>query len=196
MHCNQAITIPSHCARITWSLATTRTEGCGPVPGLHSDTWVCCLQLLLGLTSAVFLASKSRRTCVHVLLSRIQDSPPPLPTWRARSLIYISQEQGGTDIPPDTGFPFCHLIRFAGLWWRYSILFHLSSVKVKVKVKVTLRLMVSQSVCLGVEPKYGTFDQRFFFFLKVTILSFIGAPSLTRGRVCHVSVLVFEVYSS
>jgi hypothetical protein len=33
----------------------------------------------------------------------------------------------------------------------------------KVKVKVTLRLMVSQSVCLGVEPKYGTFDQRFFF---------------------------------
>jgi hypothetical protein len=26
-----------------------------------------------------------------------------------------------------------------------------------------LRLTVSQSVCLGVEPKYGTFDQRFFF---------------------------------
>jgi hypothetical protein len=36
----------------------------------------------------------------------------------------------------------------------------------------------------------------FFFFLKVTVLSFIGAPSLTRGRVCHVSVLVFEVHSS
>jgi hypothetical protein len=65
----------------------------------------------------------------------------------------------------------------------------------KVKVKVKLRLTVSQSVCLGVEPKYGTFDQSFFFF-KVTVLSFIGAPSLTRGRVCHVSVLVFEVYSS
>jgi hypothetical protein len=30
---------------------------------------------------------------------------------------------------------------------------------------------------------------RDFFFLKVTVLSFIGAPSLTRGRVCHVSVL-------
>jgi hypothetical protein len=27
---------------------------------------------------------------------------------------------------------------------------------IKVKVKVTLRLTVSQSVCLGVEPKYGT----------------------------------------
>jgi phage I-like protein len=32
-----------------------------------------------------------------------------------------------------------------------------------VKVKVTLRLTVSQSVCLGAEPKYGTFDQIFFF---------------------------------
>jgi hypothetical protein len=29
----------------------------------------------------------------------------------------------------------------------------------------------------------------FFFFLKVSVLSFFGAPSLTRGRVCHVSVL-------
>jgi hypothetical protein len=62
--------------------------------------------------------------------------------------------------------------------------------------KVTLRLTVSQS-CLGVEPKYGTFDQSFLLFvLKDTVLSFIGAPSLTKGRVCCVSVLVVEVYSS
>jgi hypothetical protein len=33
---------------------------------------------------------------------------------------------------------------------------------------VTLRLTVSQSVCLGVEPNYGTFDHRllFIFFYK------------------------------
>jgi hypothetical protein len=37
---------------------------------------------------------------------------------------------------------------------------------------------------------------RVFLFLKVTVLSFIGAPSLTRGLVCHLSVFVFEVYSS
>jgi hypothetical protein len=48
--------------------------------------------------------------------------------------------------------------------------------KVKVKVKVTLRLTVSQSVYLGVEPKSGTFDQRFFFLYKVTVLSFLGRP--------------------
>jgi hypothetical protein len=34
-----------------------------------------------------------------------------------------------------------------------------------------------QSVCLGVEPKSGTFDHRFFFpSLKVTVLSFLGRP--------------------
>jgi hypothetical protein len=79
--------------------------------------------------------------------------------------------------------------------WKATALFRASVRQVKVKVKVTLRLTVSQSVCLGVEPKYGTFDQRFFFF-KVTVLSFFGAPSLTRGWVCHVSVFVIEVYSS
>jgi hypothetical protein len=33
--------------------------------------------------------------------------------------IYIPQEQGGPDIPPDTGFLFCRLLRLAGLRWRY-----------------------------------------------------------------------------
>jgi hypothetical protein len=47
------------------------------------------------------------------------------------------------------------------------------------QVKVTLRLTVSQSACLGVKPKSGTFDQRFFF--KVTVLSFWGALSDERS---------------
>jgi hypothetical protein len=36
--------------------------------------------------------------------------------------IYILQGQGGPVIPPDTGFPFCHLLRLARLWSRYSTL--------------------------------------------------------------------------
>jgi hypothetical protein len=62
-----------------------------------------------------------------------------------------------------------------------------TGVKVEVKVKVTMRLTVSQSVCLGVDPNYGTFDHIFFF--ESYSLVIYGAPSLTRGRVCHVSVL-------
>jgi hypothetical protein len=37
--------------------------------------WVCRLQLLLGLASAVILKSDSRRTHHHILLSQIRDSP-------------------------------------------------------------------------------------------------------------------------
>jgi hypothetical protein len=68
-----------------------------------------------------------------------------------------------------------------------------SAAVISVRVRVTLQLTVSQSVCLGVEPNLGLMTRDFFF--KVTVLSFFGAPSLTRGRVCHLSVFVNTVYS-
>jgi hypothetical protein len=66
--------------------------------------------------------------------------------------------------------------------------------KTKVKVKVTLLLTVSQSVRLGVEPNLGLLTRDFLFPKLLSCL--FGAPSLTRGRVCHVSVFVTEVYNS
>jgi hypothetical protein len=33
--------------------------------------------------------------------------------------IYIPQWQGGSVIPPGTGFPFYRLLRLAGIWWSY-----------------------------------------------------------------------------
>jgi hypothetical protein len=53
-----------------------------------------------------------------------------------------------------------------------------------------------QSVCLGVEPKFWTFDQRFFPPPSKLLSCLFGAPSLTRGLVSHVSVFVIEVYHS
>jgi hypothetical protein len=53
---------------------------------------VCHLQLLLALTSAVILRSESQGTHGHILLSQIQD------------------------------FPFCRLLQFTGLRWRFSTL--------------------------------------------------------------------------
>jgi hypothetical protein len=44
----------------------------------------------------------------------------------------------------------------------------------KVKVKVTLRLTVSQSVCLRVEPNLGLLKG--FFFLQSYCLVFLGRP--------------------
>jgi hypothetical protein len=52
--------------------------------------WVCRLQLLLALASAIILGSESRETHEHVLLSQIRD------------------------------FPFRRLLRLAGLRWKYS----------------------------------------------------------------------------
>jgi hypothetical protein len=79
--------------------------------------WVCRLQFLLVLASAVILRSKSRGTHDHILLFPIQDSPKLGGTG---TRIYIPQEQGGPIIPPGGVFPFLRLLRLAGLRWRYS----------------------------------------------------------------------------
>jgi hypothetical protein len=80
---------------------------------------VCNLlvRLLLGLARALTLGTKSHRTHNHTLLSRLR---LPKPGGQG-PLIYIPQEQGGPVIPPGSGFPFCRLLRLAGLRWRYSI---------------------------------------------------------------------------
>jgi hypothetical protein len=74
------------------------------------------VQWLLGLARAVTLGSKSRRTHGHILLSHLRLPQPGGPGVR----IYILQEQGGSVIPPGTGFPFCRLLRLAGQRCRYS----------------------------------------------------------------------------
>jgi hypothetical protein len=79
-------------------------------------------QLLLGLTRAVALGSKPRRTHDHILLSHLRLLHPGGPGQR----IYISQEQGGPVIPPDPGFPSHRLLRLARLRRRYLTRHHTS----------------------------------------------------------------------
>jgi hypothetical protein len=61
------------------------------------------------------------------------------------------------------------------------------------QVKVTLQPTVSRPVILGVRPPSGTHDQFFFlleiFFRKLHVCYFV-APSLTRGRVCNLLLLL------
>jgi hypothetical protein len=64
-----------------WRLTTSfffQLNTCSHSPYVISSLtrgWVCCLQLLLALTSAVILRSESRRTHDHILLSYIRVSP-------------------------------------------------------------------------------------------------------------------------
>jgi hypothetical protein len=74
--------------------------------------------LLLVLASAVPLGSESHGTQDHILLSQFLRLPQP---EGPGPCIYIPQEQGHPDMSPGTGFPFCRLLRLAGLQWRYSI---------------------------------------------------------------------------
>jgi hypothetical protein len=64
---------------------------------------------------------------------------------------------------------------------------------VKVKVKVTLRPTVSRPVRIGVRRPPGTRDQFFFpleiFFRQFRVCYFV-APSLTRGWVCNLLLLL------
>jgi hypothetical protein len=59
----------------------------------------------------------------------------------------------------------------------------------QIKVNVTLRLTVSQSVSLDVEPSLGLM-KRYLLLFDSYGLVLCGAPSLTRGRVCHMYMLL------
>jgi hypothetical protein len=107
--------------RITTINFIFQLNTCGYSPYVTSSLtrgWVCRLQLLLVLASAVILRSESRGTHNHILLFQI-DSRRLQPGGQGPH-IYIPKEEGGPIIPTDTGFPFHRLLRLSGLRWRYS----------------------------------------------------------------------------
>jgi hypothetical protein len=118
----------------------------------------------------VTLGSKFRRTYGHILLSHLRLPQPVGPGPR----IYIPQEQGGPVIPPGTGFPFCRLLRFAGLWWRYSNPPPHGFIDL-FKVKVTLRPTVHKSYSTVESSTYT--DQ----VTPATVIS----TQLLRVQSCH-----------
>jgi hypothetical protein len=61
------------------------------------------------------------------------------------------------------------------------------------EVEVTLRQTVSRPVSLGVRPTSGSSDQFFFLldiFFRQLLVCYFVAPSLTRGRVCNLLLLL------
>jgi hypothetical protein len=67
----------------------------------------------------------------------------------------------------------------------------LTSIRVRVRVRVTLRLTVSQSGPSWCRAPSVAHDQIFIPVRKL-LSSLYGAPSLTRGRVCHLTSIKCE----
>jgi hypothetical protein len=92
---------------------------CGYSPYVTSSLtkgWVCRLELLLTLTSALILGYNSRGIHDLILLSQIRDSP----NLESQVSVFISARNWVTQLyPPHTGFPFRRLRRLARLQWRY-----------------------------------------------------------------------------
>jgi hypothetical protein len=148
--------------RLTTSNSISQLNPCGSSPYVTSSLmrgWVCRLQLLLVLVSAVTPMSEPRRTHDLILLSQNRDShnlevqvPVFISTWNRVARLY----------PQALGSLFLASYDSQGYGGGIRPRLHMGHWLIQVKVKVILRLMLyCQSVCLGVKP-LKTHDQRFF----------------------------------
>jgi hypothetical protein len=140
---------------------------CGHGPYVTSPLtrrWVFRLQFLLGLASAVILRSESCWTHDNILLSQIRDSP----NLEGQVPVFISSRNRVAQLCP---------LALGSLFVTSTT--RRATVEVSEpastrKVEVILRLTVSQSVNLGVEP------QMVYYTLTVMVLFFWGDHSDER----------------
>jgi hypothetical protein len=93
-----------------WEVFFFQLNTCGYNPYVTSSLtrgWVCRLQLLLALASAVILRSESRGTHDHIFLSQIRD----FPNLEDQVHVFISPRNRLAQLYP----PFHRLLRLAGL---------------------------------------------------------------------------------
>jgi hypothetical protein len=79
--------------------------------------WVCHVQLLLTLASAVILGPSPARLMTTFYYIRLETPP----TWRTRYLYLCSPVTGSSSYTPRQWIPFSSLLRLAGLQWRWDI---------------------------------------------------------------------------
>jgi hypothetical protein len=111
----------------------------------------------------------------HILLSQILE---PSTLEGQVPVMFIPQKQGGPVTPPGTGFPFRHLLRLAGLRWRYSNPPPCVDVTDWVGRSVKLLLAFASTVIPGFS-RLEIHDQDFYTVLDMYVFR-SGTSSLTK----------------
>jgi hypothetical protein len=154
--------------RICWFGAPSLTRG-----------RVCHLQLLLGLASTVIFGSESRRTCGHILVS---DSRLPLSSSPTTRRVTVEVFDPASTRVVFLQLSYIHFARTPGKTQSQQFVgaFELSFL---------LWPTVSRPVCLRIKHPSGAYDQILIIVWQLPVCWF-GAPSLTRGRVYRLQLLL------
>jgi hypothetical protein len=148
----------------------------------------CSLQLLLDFSSLIILGSEFSGTSDHILLSQIRD----LPNFEGYNPRILSPSY-----TPRLRIPLLspHTTRSSAVEVFESVYMRIFCMSRRSKVEVTLRLTVNRSVCLGIEHPCRSWPN-ITFCAKVVVWKFLSclcrAPSVTRGRVCHLPSSVYS----
>jgi hypothetical protein len=156
-----------------------RLNFCGHSPYVTSSLtrgWVCHLQLLLVLASAVILRSESHGNHDHVSLSRLPQLGGPGPR------LYIPQEQGDPVTPQALGSLFVVTYDTQGYGGGIRTRLHTENCSLSRRLSLMLRPTVSRPVYLGIKHPSQAYD-KILITLRQLRVCLYGTLSLTRGWV-------------
>jgi hypothetical protein len=114
---------------------------------------------------------------------------PYYSTSESESESYVTTDGQSAILSPQIrDFSFRRLLRLAGLRWRYSTP-PPHGIILLLSLSLMLRPTVSQPVCRGIRHPSGAYDQISIIVWQLRVWWF-GEPSLTRGRVCRLQLLL------